>query len=128
VPHVELLGSLALDGFHRCFRPRTLNRQDRVLKAAASYLAHDGRSLLVECLTVEGFLRQSFFVLVAGESGRTMVRLLPRTSPEKTVAVKECVVWIASWLRNSAPGELRPGVTNLGDLLEIELPPEAIAL
>jgi hypothetical protein len=117
VPHVELLGPVSLSRFQAAFRPGALSRGGRVLKAAAAFLSQDGRSLLVECLTVEGHLRQSFFVLATAEEGRAMVRLLPRTSPEKTLAVKECVVWVALGLRAQDPAALRFGTTNLEGIL-----------
>jgi hypothetical protein len=117
VPHLELVGPVSLSRFHAAFRPGKLSREGRILKAAASFLSQDGRSLLVECLTVEGHLRQSFFVLATAEEGRAMVRLLPRTSPEKTLAVKECVVWIALRIRSQDPAAVRCGTTNLEGLL-----------
>jgi hypothetical protein len=121
VPHVELTRPVDLPSFHRAFAPRSLERAGTVLRISASFLSHDGRTLLLECLTVEGYLRQTFFVLVSADEGHTMVRLLPRTSPEKTEAVKTCVVWTAHWLRRFFPG-IEFGRTNLGNLLEADLP------
>jgi len=79
----------------------------------------------VECLTVEGYLRQSFFVLVTSAAGGVMVRLLPRTSPEKTPGVKRCLVWVARWLAAQDPAA-RPGTSNLNDHLAIDLPAGAL--
>lgn len=78
----------------------------------SSYLAHDARSLLLECVTVEGYLRQAFFVVLTDRPERVMIRLLPRTSPEKTPGVRRCVAWIALWFRSTFPGS-QLGSTNL---------------
>jgi hypothetical protein len=119
MPHVELLGSTCLSEFHARFRPGEVRIGDLVLKARSSFLAHDGRSLLLECLTVEGNLRQNFFVLLTARPKGIMVRLLPLTSPEKTAGAKWCVAWIALWLRSIGPGG-EFGATNLVE--ELTLP------
>ena len=96
-----------------------------MLKATASFLAHDGRSLLVECLAVEGFLRQSFFVLMTSKPEGVMVRLYPRTSPEKTAGVKRCVAWLSLWMRKQIPAAVI-GTTNLHEELSRPLPADAL--
>ncbi len=127
MPHVELVGPRDLTGFHRRFQPRTLREGSTVIKASGCWLSHDGVSLLLECLTVEGYLRQGFFVMAAAHPGGIMVRLSPRTSPEKTDGVKRCVAWVALWLRAGLP-EAGIGSTNLRSSLESPLPPEACSL
>ena len=116
MPHVELLGAAPLSAFHSRFHPDVLEEKGTIIKAPASYLSHDGRSLLIECLCVEGYLRQSFFVLISQTDASTMIRLLPRTSPEKTDGVRRCLAWIASLLKADSPGS-RVGKTNLPEPL-----------
>lgn len=126
MPHCELLGPLGLTDFHSRFRPRSVKEEGTVLKASGAFLSSDRRSLLVECVTAEGFLHQSFFIIATAQEGRVMVRLLPRTSPEKTEAVKRCLVWIARWIAAGSPGTAI-GRTNLEELLQHPFPAEAIA-
>ena len=114
-----------LSEFHTRFRPRSIQTGEWILKAEESFLSSRGRSLLLECLTLEGYLRQSFFVLITLDEEGAMVRLLPRTSPEKTEGVKRCLAWIALWLQALGPGAV-VGRTNLQDQLQLPLPPEAI--
>jgi len=116
MPHLEVQGAVDLAGFHARFRPRALQDQGRVLRLTEAFLSARGTSLLLECLTVEGNLRQSFFALVAAGGGGAMVRLLPRTMPEQTDGVKRCLVWIALWLQSETAGATL-GKTNLQEWL-----------
>jgi hypothetical protein len=127
MPHVEILGPAVLAQFHARFRSRTLQEGPRVLRATGCYLSTDGRSLLIEFVTVEGHLRQSFFILAASAGTETTLRLLPRTSPEKTDGVKRCLAWIARWIQ-AVSGESRIGRTNLEEALRDGFPPEAVSL
>jgi hypothetical protein len=121
MPHVELIGISDLTAFHSSFAPRAMEETGRILKANACYISSDQHTVLVECLVVEGYLRQSFFILITLRDGRVMVRLLPRTSPEKTLGVKRCVVWIARWLQNGLSPAM-VGATNLADVLQEPFP------
>jgi hypothetical protein len=125
MPHVELLGPSVLSDFHARFRPRSLAEGTRILRATGCYLSSDARSLLVECVTVEGYLRQSFFLIATSVGEETMVRLLPRTSPEKTDGVKRCLVWIARWIQ-AVSAQNRIGRTNLEDFLKDDFPADAL--
>jgi hypothetical protein len=122
VPHVELIDAVTLPQFHARFRPRTLREGERVFRVLSSFLAHDARSLLLECVVVEGHLRQSFFMLLAAHESSTMLRLLPRTSPEKTEGVTRCLAWVAAWLAEESPNS-RVGRTNLQGLIPRPKPP-----
>jgi len=121
MPHCQVCGPTDLREFHLRFRPRTLRRGPMILKAEEAFLSTGGRSLLLECLVIEGYLRQAFFAVITREEEGAMVRLHPRTSPEKTEGVKRCLAWIALSLRASAPGTSL-GRTNLQDQLGIEIP------
>lgn len=120
MPHVELLGPIDLVEFHRRFQPRAWNDLEAVTKVDACYLAHDGRSCLLECQVIEGYLRQVFFVLVSARPEGWMVRLYPRSTPEKTHAVRRCLAWVARWLGADLP-RLEFGKTNL--IAELGEPP-----
>ena len=121
MPHVEILGIDSLDDCCVRFQPRSFEEEGRIAKTLQCYLSCDRRSALIECVTVEGFLRQSFFVLLSLRSDGVMVRLLPRTAPEKTDAVKRCLVWIARGLAAGRP-TASVGATNLPAELETPLP------
>ncbi|MEZ4655159.1 MAG: hypothetical protein R3E12_16590 [Candidatus Eisenbacteria bacterium] len=116
MPHVELVGEIDLAAFHARFAPRSWNDEEAITKVDGCFLAHDGRSCLIECQVIEGYLRQAFLVLVTTRPSGLMVRLYPRTAPEKTHAVRRCLAWIARWLGEPLP-RLELGSTNL----EIEL-------
>jgi hypothetical protein len=125
VPHVEVRGSVRLADFHARFAPRSLREGETVTKAGGAFLAHDGRTLLLDLLIVEGFLRQSFFLVLTERGGGAMVRLLPRTSPEKTAGVKRAVAWVAAWLRAVSPSS-SIGTTNLEASLAAPFPPDSV--
>jgi hypothetical protein len=112
MPHVELLGEIDLVGFHQRFGPRSWNDIEAVTKIEGCYLSHDGRSCLLECQVIEGYLKQVFFVLLSSRPDGLMVRLYPRSAPEKTHAVRRCLAWIARWLGEDLP-RLEFGKTNL---------------
>ena len=125
MPHVEVRGPVRISGFHARFAPRTLREGDTVTKAMGAFLSHDGRSLLLDLLIVEGFLRQSFFLLLTEREDAVMVRLLPRTSPEKTAGVKRAVAWVATWLQAASPS-CAVGTTNLEAFLAPAFPPDSV--
>lgn len=122
MPHVEVRGGPPLRELQARFQPATVSWDGAVLKTLASYLSSDERTLLLDCLTVEGHLRQSFFAILTHRETGIMVRLLPRTSPEKTPGVKRLVAWVARTVRTGHAGA-EFGATNLSDLLESEGPP-----
>jgi hypothetical protein len=123
MPHLELLGIRSLEEFGTRFRPLTLEEEGRVLKIGNYYVAYDRKSALMECIAVEGFLRQTFFVLLSLRQDGVLIRLLPRTAPEKTVGVKRCLIWVGHLLAGGRP-EARVGATNLEAELGIPFPKE----
>jgi hypothetical protein len=125
MPHVEIRGPVRLSGFHARFAPRSLREGETVTKAVGAFLAHDGRTLLLDLLIVEGFLRQSFFLVLTEREDGAMVRLLPRTSPEKTAGVRRAVAWAATWLQAASPS-FAVGTTNLEAFLASPFPPDSV--
>lgn len=125
MPHVEVRGPVRLSGFHARFAPRSLREGETVTKAVGAFLAHDGRTLLLDLLIVEAFLRQSFFLVLTQREDGVMVRLLPRTSPEKTAGVKRAVAWAAAWLQAASPSAT-VGTTNLEAFLASPFPPDSV--
>ncbi len=117
MPHVEVLGGASVREIHERFSPRDARDGGAILKATGMYLSHDHQTALVDCLVVEGYLRQRFFVLISSRDGGAMVRPLELASPEKTNGVKRCVIWVSQWLRQNRPGS-SVGTTNLAGILE----------
>jgi hypothetical protein len=125
MPHVEVRGPVRLSGFHAGFAPRSLREGETITKAVGAFLAHDERTLLIDLLIVEGFLRQSFFLVLTEREDGAMVRLLPRTSPEKTAGVKRAVAWVAAWLQAASPSSAM-GTTNLETFLAYPFPSDSV--
>lgn len=95
-----------------------------MIKLQAAFLDSLGRSLLVDALVVEGHLRQGFFLLVSVRDGSALVRIHPRSAPEKTAGVKRAVSWLGAWLLARSEGTT-PGKTNLEPAALSEFPAEA---
>ncbi|MEZ4648869.1 MAG: hypothetical protein R3E97_08795 [Candidatus Eisenbacteria bacterium] len=81
-------------------------------KCLAAFLSTDGNALIVEAMVVEGHLRQGFFLLATTKDDAAMVRVHPRSAPEKTPGVKRAVSWLAAWLAGRTPNA-EIGKTNL---------------
>jgi len=124
MPHLEVRGAIDLSAVHRRFRIHSYREDSLVLKAQGCYLSQDSRTLLFDCLVAEQFLRQGFFVLCAAKDDAIMVRLLPRTSPEKTDGVKRSVAWIAAWLQTFDPSA-KIGTSNLESRVAGPFPADA---
>ncbi len=115
MPHREIKGSVDLAAFVRDFEVQTLREGSAVIKMLVAFLAHDQRSALVECVVVEGHLRQGFFVLLGQRNEVTVGRVHPRSSPEKSPGVKRCIAWVTEQLHRSNPGS-EFGNTNLEEV------------
>ncbi len=117
MPHVEVIGGASVQDLHDRFQPRKARDGRAILKATGMYLSHDRQSVLVDCLVIEGYLRQRFYLLVSSRDRGAMVRLLDLASPEKTDGVKRCVIWVSQWLRENRH-DSSIGTTNLAGMLE----------
>ncbi|MFB3909934.1 MAG: hypothetical protein ACE15D_16200 [Candidatus Eisenbacteria bacterium] len=93
--------------------PRQIRDGDAVLKVANAFLAQDERSVLLECLAIEGYLRQTFLVQVLPKHEGVLLRLLPLWMPEKTPGVVSTLAWIARSIVDAFPG-CRISTNNLG--------------
>ncbi len=95
------------------FEPRVRRDGDRIVKAIAAFMTHDGRRAVVECAAIEGFLRQTFLVEMIQKDSGVLVRLFHGSGPEKTEGVRFCLAWIGRTLLAQDPG-CRWGAENLG--------------
>ena len=124
MPHVRVHGSCSVRAHWEGFSRRQWRDDTRIVKTLASFLAQDGSSELIECLAIEGFLRQSFLAQVLQKEDGVLIRLYPGSSPEKSDGVRVCLGWIAMELSSQNPGS-RIDASNLGVALPVisPLPP-----
>jgi hypothetical protein len=113
MPHVRVYGTCSVRAHWERFARAEWRDETRILKTLASFLASDGSSELVECLAIEGFLRQSFLAQLLQKEDGVLVRIYPPSTPEKTEGVRLCLGWIAASLREQDP-ECRLDGANLG--------------
>ena len=125
MPHCELVGPCDLARFHLRFQPRSIRESGQILKVNDAFLSTGGHSLLLDCIVIEGGLRQSFLVVATTHPAGVMVRLWPRIAPEQTPGVKRCLAWVTLWLQASWPGTA-VGKTNLREQMAAPLPPAAV--
>jgi hypothetical protein len=116
MPHVELLGNVGASAVQEHLEPVTAKVGGCVFKTRACYLRSDGRDLLVECLVVEGFLKQEFLVEIRDRDGGVMVRLYGGSRVQRTGGVKSFLAWLARRIAGAHP-DLTVGTTNLGSFL-----------
>ena len=98
MPHVQIDGPCDIQGFWSTFQPTTRRETDRILKAIQAYLENEGRGVLVECMVVEGYLRQSFLAQIVHKEGGLLVKIFHATHPERTPGVRSCLAWLADQL------------------------------
>jgi hypothetical protein len=112
MPHVQILGPCRvrdlgdpLSRIVESYSSGVLKVQDACLDAAATHL-------ILEAVVVEGYLRQSFFLLVRQEEDGVLVRCHPFCAPQKTDGVKRLIALVARRCLQACPGS-RVGNTNL---------------
>ena len=112
MPHVQIVGSCQVRDLCAPLSQVLASTPPQVLKVQNAYLAADGSQLLLEAVVVEGFLRQSFFLLVRQETTGVLIRCHPFSPPQKTDGVKRLIALVARRCLELCPGS-RAGNTNL---------------
>jgi hypothetical protein len=119
MPHVRVYGACTVRAHWETFSQDARRDDARIVKTLAAFLSSDGSNLLIECLAIEGYLRQTFLAQLLQKDDGILVRLYPGSTPEKTEGVRFCLGWIASKLRVQDPA-CRMDSGNLG----VHLPPD----
>ena len=117
MPHVVIEETGDLQGLFQAFAPIIERGGSTILKVQECYLGRSGREALLESVTIEEGVAQTFFVQLKQHQQAITVRLLPATDPEKTVAVKKVMALVAGFIRRVYPGS-RYGKTNLQEYLD----------
>ena len=113
MPHVQIDGPCSIRAYWERFEPQVHREGERILKMTQIYLAHQDRSVLVECTVVEAYLRQHFLAQLVPKDQGALVRIYHGSHPEKTEGVRYCLAWIASQLLAENPN-CRWAADNLG--------------
>jgi len=113
MPHVRIDGPCSVQSFWRRFESKTSRDNQRIMKTLSAYSARDASSVLVECVVVEGYLNQSFLVLLSQKEGGILIRLYPGIAVEKSPGVRACIGWLAELVLEHEP-DARRGPESLG--------------
>jgi hypothetical protein len=117
MPHVEIVGPGRVRDLAAHLKNFEVKQLPFVAKIQDTYLSADGARLLLDALLVEGYLRQSFFLLVKDEEGGVLIRCHPSSAVQKTEGVKTLIAMLGSQCLELCPGS-RVGHTNLQGWLE----------
>ena len=117
MPHVQVRGARPLAELQAGLRHQVEQDPPQVLKLREAFLAREGREMILEAIVVEGYLRQSFLVLVRADAHALVVRCHPFSHPQKTEGVKRLIAHVGRLCRDHSPGAAF-GNTNLGAYLE----------
>ncbi len=113
MPHVRIYGSCSVRAHWEQFAQGHWRDESKIVKTLSALLSRDGTSELIECLAIEGFLRQNFLAQLLQKEDGILIRLYPASMPEKTEGVRFCLGWVASGFRAQDP-TCRLDATNLG--------------
>ena len=112
MPHVEIVGPCRVRDLAARLQDFEVQQLPFVAKIQDTYLSSDGARLLLDTLLVEGYLRQSFLLLVKDEEGGVLIRCHPSSAVQKTEGVKTLIVMLGRRCLELCPGG-RVGHTNL---------------
>ncbi len=117
MPHIEILGTGRARDLAVALGTFAEQRPSFIAKILDAYLSQDGQRLLLEAVLVEGYLRQTFFLLVRDEEGGVLIRCHPSSPAQKTEGVKTLIALLGRRCLELDP-EARVGHTNLQSWLE----------
>ncbi len=121
MPHVEIVGPCRVRELAAPLQAFEEKQPPFVAKIQDAYLSADGERLLLDALVVEGYLRQSFFLLVKNEKGGVLIRCHPSSAVQKTTGVRTLIARLGRRCLELCPGG-RIGHTNLQSWLEPSSP------
>jgi hypothetical protein len=117
MPHVEIVGPCRVRDLAVPLGDFEAKEPPFVAKIQDAYLSADGGRLLLDALVVEGYLRQSFFLLAKDEEGGVLIRCHPSSAVQKTEGVKTLIAMLGHRCLELCPGS-RVGHTNLQGWLD----------
>ncbi len=112
MPHVQIVGACRIRDLIAPLTGYLESAPPLVLKVAVVYIDPRETQLLLEAIAVEGYLRQSFFLLVRQESDGVLIRCHPFCAVQKTDGVKRLIARVAQRCLQCCPGS-HTGNTNL---------------
>jgi hypothetical protein len=112
MPHMQIVGPCRIRDLSAPLSQIIESYPPRVLKIQKAYIDPEATQLVLEAVVVEGYLRQSFFLLVRQEENGVLVRCHPFCAPQKTDGVKRLIILVAHRCLELCPGS-RVGNTNL---------------
>lgn len=115
MPHMQIVGPCRIRDLSASLSRIVESYPPQVLKIQKAYLDPEATALVLEAIVVEGYLRQSFFLLVRQEEDGVLVRCHPFCAPQKTDGVKRLIALVARRCLELCPGS-RVGHTNLTPL------------
>ncbi len=98
MPHVLIEGPCSVRRYWEEFEPEEWRDGPLVVRTISAFMGRDGRSVLVECAVVEGFLRQIFLAHLHQKDEGIMVRVFHTSGPERTEGLRRCLGRIAGKL------------------------------
>lgn len=116
MPHVVLNGDVQFTAVFRSLEPFIIKHGNTILKTSKKYIDSDGKSCLVEALTIDQHSQTSFLALIGTRDDGLVVRIYPGSNVEKTEGVKRILVEIAKQLLNNF-SNLKLGKTNLQEFI-----------
>jgi len=116
VPHVVLKGKIEVAQLFRKLEPFLARSETGVLRTTNAFIDRDEKSILVECLVIEGSKKTQFFTMISGREDGIVVRICPVVEVEKSHGVKKIIAETATQLLRKF-AELSIGETNLSEFL-----------
>jgi len=117
MPHVKIVGPCRVRDLAAPLGMFAEQQPPFVAKIQDTYLSADGERLLLDALVVEGYLRQSFFLLLKNERGGVLIRCHPSSAVQKSEGVKTLIAKLGRRCLELCP-DSQIGHTNLQTWLD----------
>ncbi|MBD3235992.1 MAG: hypothetical protein GF330_04765 [Candidatus Eisenbacteria bacterium] len=116
MPHVQVVGECRLRDLREALGDFQTGAPPLLMRIRETFVNAPGTQLLLEAIVIEGYLRQSFFLLVRSEARGVLVRCHPASPVEKTTGVKTLIARVGAQIVARCPGT-EIGHTNLAEFL-----------
>lgn len=116
MPHVQIVGGCRLSDLRTALTEFRAGAPPLVLKIRETYQNDSATQMLLEAVVVEGYLRQTFFLLVRTDEDGILIRCHPASPVQKTDGVKTLIARLGARCVELCPGA-QVGHTNLAEFL-----------